>query len=158
MTSLAFSTKGLRLGLVAVGALGVAALAACGGNSNPNSANLPCGAPQGQVVVAYPAPSSTGIPDNFQGVIFASTNGLSGSYSAALAANGSSQGILLQNVSAVSPPFPTPFASPSFANPVYQESSYFGNSPLSAATTYGVYLNDQNSNCTPTLLSTFTSQ
>jgi hypothetical protein len=140
-------------------ATGVTALAACSGNPNNfNSANLPCGAPTGQVALAYPAPGSTGIPDNFAGIVFASTGGLTSGYGAYIVPAGSSSGTLLETVAAAPSPLPSPYAVPSFANPIYQESAS-GGTILPAATQIGVYLNDLNSNCQPTkLLGTFTSQ
>lgn len=142
---------------------GVAALAACSGNDgyyndNYNSAGLPCGAPRGQLALAYPAPGSTGIPDNFQGIIFASTAGLTTSYQAVVVAAGSSNGEQLEPIANAPSPLPTPFATPGFANPVYQESGS-GGLVLPANTQISVYLNDLGSNCSPTkLLGTFTTQ
>ena len=138
---------------------GAAVLAACSGNpNNYNSANLTCGAPTGQVALVYPAPGATGIPDNFQGVIFGSTSGLSSSYQAVVVPAGSSQGTQLAPVAIAPSPLPSPYATPSFANPNYQESAS-GGYVLPAATQISVYLNDLNSNCQPrALLGTFTSQ
>ena len=138
---------------------GAAALAACGGNPNTyNSAGLTCGAPQGTVALAYPAPGATGIPDNFQGVVFASTNGLTSSYEAVVVPAGSSQGTVLAPVATAPSPLPSPYATPTFANPIYQESASDGYL-LPAATQISVYLNDANSNCSAQkLLGTFTSQ
>jgi len=140
-------------------ATGLAALAACSGNPyNYNSANLACGAPSGKVALAYPAPGATGIPDNFAGVVFASTNGLTSGYQAVVVPAGSSQGTQLAPVAAAPTPLPSPYATPSFANPIYQESASDGYI-LPAATQINVYLNDLNSNCQPEkLLGTFTSQ
>jgi hypothetical protein len=140
-------------------AIGVTAIAACSGNPNNfNSANLPCGAPSGQVALAYPAPGATGVPDNFAGVVFASTSGLTAGYGAYIVPAGSSSGTLLETVAPAPSPLPSPYATPGFANPVYQESAS-GGVVLPAATQIGVYLNDLNSNCQPTkLLGTFTSQ
>jgi hypothetical protein len=138
----------------------VAGLTACSGNNdnNFNSAGLPCGAPSGQVALAYPAPGSTGIPDNFQGVIFASTSGLTSGYQAVIVPAGSSSGVSLEPVAPAPTPLPSPFAIPNFNNPIYQESASNGY-VLPAATQIGVYLNDLGSNCSPTkLLGTFTSQ
>jgi hypothetical protein len=140
-------------------ASGVTALAACSGNpNNYNSANLACGAPTGQVALAYPAPGATGIPDNFAGIVFASTNGLTSSYQAVVVPAGSSQGTQLAPIASAPSPLPSPYATPSFTNPVYQESASDGYI-LPAATQISVYLNDLNSNCQPEkLLGTFTSQ
>jgi hypothetical protein len=138
-----------------------AVLASCSGNNNNyNSAGLTCGARSGQVVLAYPAPGSTGIPDNFQGVIFASTGtGLTSGYQAYIVPAGSSTGELLNYVAAAPSPLPSPNAVPPFANPNYQESSNTGLGALPAATQISVYLNDGNSNCSPNdFLGSFTTQ
>jgi hypothetical protein len=131
-------------------------LSACGGNYY-SSPGPPCGAPQGTVIVAYPAPGSTGVPDNFPGIIFASTHALFSSYQAIVVPNGSSIGTPLAPVAMFTPPLPTPNQTPSFANPIYQMSAANGYI-LPAATLINVYLNDLNSNCSPRLLSSFTSQ
>ncbi|MGH7728911.1 MAG: hypothetical protein ACREM2_08980 [Vulcanimicrobiaceae bacterium] len=145
------ATKRLPLGTVA---LGCALLVACDASSPATPA---CGAPRGQVSVAYPAPNSQNIPDDFSGVIFASTNGLANSYQAIIVANGTADVTELNTVVAAAPPFPTPFATPPFPGPVYQVSTYPNAQPLLGFTPYYVYLNDTNSNCAPTLLSHFTS-
>ncbi len=139
---------------------GAAALAACSGDpNNYNSANLNCGAPAGQVALAYPAPGATGIPDNFPGVVFASSSGLTSGYQAVIVPAGSSEGTQLAPVASAPSPLPSPFATPGFANPIYQESASGGGDVLPAATQISVYLNNLNSNCQPrTLLGTFTSQ
>ncbi len=130
------------------------ALGGCNSSSSPQPI---CGAPSGTVVVAYPAPNSTGIPDNITGIIFASTKGLYTSYNAIVVPNGSSIGTPFAPVAAFNPPLPSPNAVPSFPNPIYQSSSAAGY-VLPAATVISVYLNDLNSNCGPRLMSTFTSQ
>jgi len=109
-------------------------------------------------VVAYPAPNATAVPDNFPGVIFASSNQPLGSaYQALLLPNGSSSAVQLLTVAMFTPPLPSPSQTPSFPNPIYQESAS-GGYVLPAATLVYVYLNDLNSNCAPRLLSSFTSQ
>ena len=143
-------------------AVGITLLSACSGNddNNFNSAGLQCGAPSGQVALVYPAPGSTGIPDNFQGIVFGSSasGGLSGGYQAVVVPAGSSTGQQLATVANAPSPLPSPYAVPSFANPVYQESASEG-LVLPAATQISVYLNDLGSNCQPSkLLGTFTTQ
>lgn len=130
-------------------------LCSCNGNSSPQPI---CGAPQGTVVVAYPPPNATAVPDNFPGIIFASsTQPLGSAYQALVLPNGSSSAIQLLTVAMFTPPLPNPNQTPSFPNPIYQESAS-GGFILPAATLINVYLNDLNSNCAPRLLSTFTSQ
>jgi hypothetical protein len=137
---------------------GAAALAACNGGSSSSTPGN-CGAPTGKVALVYPAPGSTGIADNFPGVIFGSTNGLGSNYQALLLPAGSSQTLVLAPVAPAPTPLPTPNQVPSFANPVYQESSAAGvGITLAADTVYQVYLNDGGSNCSPSYQGSFTSQ
>jgi hypothetical protein len=148
-----------RRTVAALPTVGLAALAAAmagcsGGGSNASPGN--CGAPTGQVALSYPAPGATGIPDNIPGIVFASTNGLSSSYGAVVAQAGSSSSFTFLAVAPAPSPLPSPNVMP-FPNAVYQESAS-GGTILAAGTSYGVYLNDFNSNCTPTLLGTFTTQ
>ena len=144
---------------LSVAGVGVA-LAACSSNNNTPTVNpnLPCGGVSGPVALVYPAPGSTGIPDNFQGVVFGSQTTLTANYQAFVVPAGSSTGTYLNFVAPAPNPLPSPNATPSFANPIYQESSS-GGLILPAATQIGVYLNDANSNCVPSaLLGTFTTQ
>ena len=133
------------------------ALSGCNGNGYnvANSGN--CGAPNGKVALVYPASGSTGIPDNLAGVIFGSTNGLPSSDEAFLLPAGSASFVTFETVVAAPLPLPNPHTIPTFANPVYQESAS-GGSILPAQTQIGVYLNDGNSSCSPSLQGTFTTQ
>jgi len=133
------------------------ALAGCGGSNNYNSANLPCGAPQGKYALVYPANGSTGIPDNIAGIVFGSTNGLTASYQAYLLPAGSSTFFQFEPVAPAPSPLPTPDTLPTFANPIFQESAS-GGQILPAATQITVYLNDGFSNCNPTASGSFTTQ
>jgi hypothetical protein len=139
----------------------VAALVALGGCNSSSTSNPPppplCGAPSGPVSLAYPAPGSTGIPDNFSGVIFVSKNGLYNSYQAWLALPGASLPVVLQPVANAPTPLPSPLATPSYANPIYQMSSS-GAVVLPAASKIGVYLNNANSSCTASYQGSFTTQ
>jgi hypothetical protein len=148
-----------RFALIAFSAGALASgIAACSSNDGSTfSSGGPCGAPSGQVALAYPAPNSTGIPDNFSGVIFGSTNGLSSSYGALIVPAGASSGTLFQTVAPAPSPLPSPYVVP-FANSQYQESAVPAGYVLPAATQISVYLNDSNSNCTPSLQGTFTSK
>jgi len=136
---------------------GTAVLAGCNGNSTSPGG---CGAPSGKVSLVYPAPNSTGIPDNFPGVIFGSTNGLGGNYQALLQPTTLAYGnfIALGTVVTAPTPLPTPNQLPSFPNPIYQISSFAGQTPLTTQTTYQIYLNDSGTDCQPTLQGSFTSQ
>jgi hypothetical protein len=143
--------------LAFVGLFALAAGCSGYGNSGPNSAGLPCGAPKGSYALVYPAPGATAIPDALVGVVFGSTNGLSSSYQAILQPSGSLTYYNFQTVTAEPSPLPTPNTIPSFANPIYQISTNPGLT-LPAATQVSVYFNDGNSNCSPTYVGSFTTQ
>jgi hypothetical protein len=143
-------------GLVAAAAAMAGFTACSSNNSVGGTVGGPCGAPSGEVVLAYPAPNSTGIPDNFPGVIFGSTHGLGGLYQAVIVPAGSSVGQYFNTVAPAPSPLPTPNAP--LANAVYEESSIPASYELPAHTQISVYLNDGNSNCTPSLQGTFTSK
>lgn len=128
-----------------------AALAACNsGSSSPTVNN--CGSPKGvsQTVLVYPAPGATGVPDNITQVIVGSTSAIPSGWGLTIA----TQLFGTQNGNGVVPaptPLPTPNQTPSFANPVYQ-SSTFSPAITTAGTAMGVYLNNLNSNCVPSVL------
>ena len=106
------------------------------------------------------SPNSTGIPANFAGVVFGSSQGLGGNYQALLQPTTLPFGsfIGLGTVVTAPSPLPSPYLAPSFSNPVYQISSNAGNPPLTAATQYQVYLNDLGTNCQPSYQGSFSSQ
>ncbi|MBV9269948.1 MAG: hypothetical protein JO165_02560 [Candidatus Eremiobacteraeota bacterium] len=144
--------------LAAIVALG--AFAACNSGGSNNTPASPCTIPASSVSVVYPAPNATGVPGAFQQIIVAVSSPLPSSWNAviqytdpvnALQTRGGNQ------VVTVSPPFPTPSATPSFANPVYQ-SSAFPSLVVPSNVTVSVFLNDLNSGCTPTSVSSFTTQ
>ena len=138
----------------------VVSLAAC--NSNNNTPPMPgptCSPPPGvHSALVYPAPGATAVPDAFGQVIIGSTAALPSSWDVAVVTARSPNGLLGGTFQPASPPFPTPNATPSFANPVYQSSSFSG------ATFPGevvqVYLNNTASqNCTPVgPIGSFTTQ
>lgn len=113
----------------------------------------PCLPPGGvATVLVYPAPGSTGIPDNLNSVIFASTGGsLTGDYKAYLLDTSAAQArfqttfgpvvLQLENI-------PSPSASPPFANPVYQQSINTG-AIIPQGHTITVYLSQVK--CNPTV-------
>jgi len=108
----------------------------------------------------YPAPNATGVPDTFQQIIVAVSSPLPSSWDAVVQYNDPVFGLQSRpggNVVTVNPPFPTPNATPPFANPVYQSSS-FTNIVFPANTQISVFLNDLNSVCTPTSVSSFKTQ
>ena len=145
------------LKVASVGLFGAAlALAACGGGGGSSSTPSPC-VTTGSVSLVYPAPNSTGIPDNFAGVIFGTASGLASSSQALLLPAGSSTYESLESIATAPSPLPSPNAIPTYASPVYQESAS-GGYVLPATTQIGVYYNNYGSNCTPVLIGSFTSQ
>lgn len=138
-------------------ALAAAALLASCGPGPSNATPGTCGSAFTSFAVVYPAPGATGIPDNLPGIVFATSGGLAATSQALLVPAGSSVFLPFAYVAAAPNPLPSPNAPPSFANPVYQESASAG-TILPAATLVSVYFNEANSNCTPGLLSTFTTQ
>jgi hypothetical protein len=141
-----------RYPLVPWGALAAAALVlgACN-NSNPNPLPTPgptCNPGSVTTALVYPAPNSTAIPDNFGEIVVASSpNPLPSGWEAVAASTGYGN-IPGGAFAPASPPFPTPNATPSFANPQYQVSSFSG-APAIAGQVVIVYLNNPNSTCTP---------
>jgi hypothetical protein len=153
--------KFLRVFLV----FAAAALGAVACNSSNNSPPAPpaCAPPNGTTtVLVYPAPGSTGIPDNFGQVILGSTAaGLSNTYQAFVFDSSSGvNGYYFATVTPAPSPLPSPAATPTFLNPVYQSSSSTNPNLWPQGHTLSVYLNDQaNSSCTPqTSLGSFTVQ
>lgn len=138
-------------------------LAACNINSNPAppAPGPTCSPPAGvQSALVYPAPGATAIPDAFGQVIIGSTAALPSSWDVVLTtarSPASLGGVHGGTFQSATPPFPTPNATPSFSNPVYQSSSFSGgNFPGEVVQ---VFLNDTSSNCTPAgPLGSFTTQ
>lgn len=143
-----------------LGVLGLAAiLAAC--NSGAGTAPITaCGPPANvSTVLVYPAPNATGIPDNFGYVVLGSTAALPAYYQAYIVDNTTQLAAYFSPVVTQPGPIPSPNTTPSFANPVYQQSgNTVGTFPAGGSIT--VYLNNgNNQNCVPsTALGTFTLQ
>jgi hypothetical protein len=150
-----------RFALVFLAAAATAiALAACGSN---NPAPLPtpgptCSPPAGsQNALVYPAPGATAIPDAFGQVIIGSTVALPASWNVVVVTAISPNGVGGGTFQSAAQPFPTPNATPSFANPVYQSSSFSNRTFPGEVVT--VFLNDTSTNCTPLgPLGSFTTQ
>jgi hypothetical protein len=128
--------------------LSIVALAACngGGNTNPAPVVVPCTFPTGtQVALAYPAPGATAVPDSPGQVVIAASSPLPNSWQVVLQFpyGGLAPEGLLNTIAPGA--VPTPFATPTFANPAYQSSGL--TSALPAAATINVLLNNQASNC-----------
>lgn len=137
----------------------VTALAACNnGSTNPPAPGPTCSPPNGtQSSLVYPAPGATAIPDQFGQVVIGSTAALPSSWNVVLVTALSPAGAGGGKFQSATPPFPTPNATPSFANPVYQSSSFAGATFPGEVVT--VYLNNTSTNCTPVgPLGSFTTQ
>jgi hypothetical protein len=129
------------------------AFAACGGGSpgitNPTPG--PTCSPGTTVQMIYPIPGATGVPDAPQQIVFAVGTALSSNWDAYLAPNSNGNGggytNPLQTITAGQ--IPSPSATPSFANPVYQSITLPSSlAPPSGATWY-VWINNTAGNCTP---------
>ncbi len=142
--------------LFVVSALATCALAfaACGGNGGVvNPTPGPTCSPGTTVQMIYPIPGATGVPDAPQQIVFAVASPLPNFWnlyiSNASNGNGSVNGYTnagMQTITAGQ--VPSPSATPSFANPVYQSVTLSG-ALTPAATTWYVWINDTNGNCTP---------
>jgi hypothetical protein len=154
--------------LVALGIL-AAGLSACNSSSSapvgPPPTPVACGTSIPSLAVAYPAPGASGIPSNLQGIIFSSSVALPATAQAWLAPTSAqpspaaylpADALGFYPVTAAPTPYPSPFATPAYANPIYTES--LDRQPyLTVNTQYNVYYNDFASSCYPQLLSTFTT-
>jgi hypothetical protein len=127
---------------------GACALAACGGNGSNfnNFPNVQCVYPTGTVVaLAYPAPGAVGVPDSPGQIVIAASPALPNTWQVVLQVPGGGVGYeALLNTIAPSA-VPTPYATPSFASPIYETSGL--TSALPSATTVTVLLNNTASNC-----------
>ncbi len=151
----------MRLKASFIGSLGVlalgATLASCGGGGG-SVAPVPCTPPAGvQAALIYPAPGSTAIPDQFAQVIIASSGPLPATFDVTLSAGGGT--VYFSQIVPAQTPFPSPAATPPFANPTYYSSTNGNAITFVSATTLTAQINDLNSNCTPgTSLGSFTVQ
>ncbi len=137
-----------RFVILAITAVAVSLAACNNGNTNPPAPGPTCSPPNGiQSALVYPAPNSTAIPDSFGQIIIGSTAALPSSWNVVVTTAISPAGVGGGNFTTATPPFPTPTATPSFASPVYQTSSFSGgNFPGEVVT---VYLNNTSTTCTP---------
>ena len=127
-------------------------VAACGGVNNAAAPPTPgptC-SPGETVQMVYPIPGATGVPTNVSEVVFAMPSPLPGywggyvNYGNTLA-GGAYTAYGVQTITAAQ--VPTPAASPTIANPVYQKIPFAGTF-LPDANVY-IWLNNTNSTCTP---------
>jgi len=132
---------------------GAVVAAGCGNNYNNNNFGAQCDPPNGvQVALVYPAPGSTGIPDDLGGfVVLGSTRALPSNYGVVVQNNATGNAAGFGGVGPAPSPIPSPFATPAFASPVYQASGSLG-ATFVAGSQLTVYFNDLNNpNCAPTL-------
>lgn len=139
------------------------AFAACGGSSpgivNPTPG--PTCSPGTTVQMIYPIPGATGVPDNPQQLVFAVASPLPNTWNAWLnntnTLNGN-QVITIAGMQTIqASQIPSPAATPSFANPVYQSITLAGG--FSSGINVFVWLNNTTTNCTPLgPLGSFTTQ
>lgn len=143
-------------GLFAVVAAG---LAACnsGGSSVP-APRATCTPPPGtQSALVYPAPGATAVPDAFGQIIIGSSAALPSTWDVAVVTPLSPGGLLGGTFTTATPPLPTPNATPPFANPVYQSSSFAGGT--FPGELVRVFLNNTAANCVPAgPIGSFTTQ
>lgn len=131
------------------------AFVACGGggSSNINPTPGPTCSPNTTVQMIYPIPGATGVPDAPQQIVFAVGTPLPSIWNLYISNAANAQGTVsgytgagFQTITAAQ--VPSPAATPSFANPVYQSVTLSG--PLApAATTWWIWVNDSAGNCTP---------
>ncbi len=138
---------GFGLGLCAL------AFAACGGSGNTftNPTPGPTCSPNTTVQLIYPIPGATGVPDSPQQIVFAVGTPLPSVWDAYLApsSSGNNGGYTagLQTITASQ--IPSPHATPSFANPVYQSVTLGGSLAPPTGATWYVWINDTGGNCAP---------
>jgi hypothetical protein len=135
--------------------------AACNSNNNPPVGPTPgptCTLPPGvQSVLVYPAPSATAVVDNTGTLVIGSTTALdSTQWQLVFADAVFPRGVALP-LSSATPPFPAPTASPSFANPQYQQGST--GVPFQTNQIVTVFLNNRkaSNNCTPLQIGQFST-
>lgn len=142
-----------------------AVLAGCNGNGNNFQQPTPGPAcvPPANIALAYPSDNATGVPDSTGSIYIALPSALSNPSSLDLdivgpPAYGSQLTSGFTQVSYSS--IPTPNTVPSYSNPVYYKSNL--SFSLTAASTFDVYWNNPNSNCTSgvssNLIGAFTTQ
>jgi hypothetical protein len=147
----------VRLQMAGFVAIVTLAATACSSNvvTNPPQCKPPSGV---QTVLVYPAPNATAIPDNLPLVVLGSTSALPSGYQALIVNISTQNGYYYNPVSIAPSPIPTPYATPAFANPIYQSSVNPGVTWVSGST-IAVYLNNSNSGCNPSYqLGSFTVQ
>lgn len=156
--------------ILAIAAVAVSLAACNNGISTPSAGPTlgpTCAPPAGtQTVLVYPAPNSNGVVDSNGLIVIGSTTALPVSqpgenwdiwYSDAVTGGGLAALNSNTSPAAASPPFPTPNATPSFANPQYQQQS--SGVAFASGQTVNIYINNLSSsdNCTPLLIGSFST-
>jgi hypothetical protein len=143
--------------------LAVAALAACGSNNNNSTtpSGPSCGLPTTFTAV-YPINGSTTVPTNAGYLYIATqnTNIANGNYSTAVQPpNGLPAYFGGPFVQVTLASIPKPRTLPTFSSPIYYRSLIaYSSGGLISGATYQIGFNNGNSNCTPKLIDTFTTQ
>jgi len=132
-----------------------ALLSGCNSSQNVGQYGIlgACGVPENvQVNLVYPAPNSTGAPDNFNKIVLGSSTTLNSAYTAYVVNPTSNVAWTFSGVQPYASPLPTPYATPSFPNPVYQYSSSPGITWPANQTVYVYLAIGVPGECTPSLL------
>ena len=143
--------------LFAVSALATCAVAfaACGGGGNTitNPTPGPTCSPGTTVQMIYPIPGATGVPDSPQQIAFAVGTALPSTWDAYISnsstGNGTAGGYTVPLQTITAGQVPSPSATPSFANPIYQSVTLQGSLAPPTGTTWYVWINNTAGNCTP---------
>lgn len=140
-------------------------LAACNSNNNVNptpTVGPTCAPPGGiQSVLVYPAPSATGVSDANGQIVIGSTAALptgtaTDNWDIVIVDSVFPSGTTMPGaLTTTVPPFPTPNATPSFPNPVYQTQAF--GTAFAAGQTVKVYVNNLATSCAPLLLGQFST-
>jgi hypothetical protein len=138
----------------------VVCLAACntGSPSAVPTVGPTCQPPSGtQTVLVYPAPGATGVVDSNGEIVIGSTAALDPTtWNIVILDANNPNGVQLPGtLAATSPPFPTPNATPPFANPQYQEQT--AGVPIGANQVVTVYINNYKSSCAPIQIGQFST-
>jgi hypothetical protein len=96
------------------------------------------------------------VADSNGQVVIGSTVALPGSWGIIITDAVFPNGVLIPGgLQTVTPPFPTPSATPPFANPQYQASAF--GAPFASNQLVTVFVNDSSSNCSPLQLGSFST-
>jgi len=139
--------------------LAVCGLVACSSTSSGSSPSaVTCNLPSGvQVALAYPISGATSVPDAPGLVILAVSSPLPSTWQTVATLTGGSSPTFEGFVTTSASPFPTPFATPSFANPSFQTSGL--NAGFASGANIAISLNNSAAGCNNfPVVGTFTTQ